>query len=209
MKRTYWTAEQIAELTSRYPHERTENIALSIGRNLHSVYNKAFQMGLEKSPEFKASPASGRTNGKQGIGTRFKSGQAAWNKGLKGLDIGGKATRFQPGQKPLNTWRPIGTERVNKDGLLVRKVADTGVKKADWKPVHVIAWEEVNGPVPAGKVVIFADGNRRNFDYDNLECLTRAELMQRNTVHRYPPEVQQTIQLMGALNRQINKRSSK
>ena len=45
---------------------------------------------------------------------------------------------------------------------------------------------------------------------DALELVSRAELMRRNSRHaRYPPEVNQLIQLKGALNRKINARSKK
>lgn len=42
---------------------------------------------------------------------------------------------------------------------------------------------------------------------DRLELVTRAENMARNTLHRYPKEVAQLIQLRGALNRKINART--
>src|SRR3546814_10394578 len=56
-----------------------------------------------------------------------------------------------------------------------RKVADTGIKKADWKAVHVIVWEEHNGPLPDGQIVVFRDRNRENMAPDNLIALTRSE----------------------------------
>lgn len=138
----------------------------------------------------------------------FKKGHATWNKGMTGLQIGGIETRFKPGNKP-HGWKPIGSERIDKDGILMRKYSDTGIKRDDWKPVHVHIWEEINGKVPKGSAVIFDDGNKRNFEIENLKCLTRAELMQRNSVHRFPKEIQRLCQLRGALNRQINKRTEK
>jgi hypothetical protein len=43
---------------------------------------------------------------------------------------------------------------------------------------HVI-WEEFHGPVPPGHQVIFLDGNKRNFDLQNLACMTSAEVLAR------------------------------
>jgi hypothetical protein len=38
-----------------------------------------------------------------------------------------------------------------------------------------------------------------------VECITRRQLMQRNSVHTvYPPEVQRVAQLRGVLTRKIN-----
>lgn len=67
---------------------------------------------------------------------------------------------------------PVGTERPSKDGYVVVKVADepqVAMSKDNWRLKHVWVWEQANGrPLPKGSCVYFADGNRRNFDPDNL-----------------------------------------
>lgn len=206
MKRP-WTQDELSTLRREYPHQPTASIAASLGRSSSSVYNAAFNLGLMKTAEYLASDHSGRVTKLTAGGNRhrFLKGHATWNKGMRGLDIGGKETRFPAGNMPHNH-RPVGSERTDRDGILWRKVSDTRNKKADWRAVHVTRWEEVNGPLPADKIVVFADGNRSNFDPSNLLALTRPELMKRNTVHRYPKEIARLIQLRGALNRQINKR---
>jgi len=45
-----------------------------------------------------------------------------------------------------------------------------------------------------------------NLALDNLQLVTRAELMKRNSYHQYGPEISKIIQLRGALALQINKR---
>ncbi|WP_436702547.1 HNH endonuclease signature motif containing protein [Bacillus cereus] len=37
-------------------------------------------------------------------------------------------------------------------------------------------WEEENGPIPKGYVIIFGDGNRRNFQQDNLILVSKSQL---------------------------------
>jgi hypothetical protein len=153
-----------------------------------------------------SSESSGRLKGERGSAYRFQFGHKTWNAGMKGLQIGGEQTRFTAGHRP-QTWRPIGSERTDKDGILWRKVSDTRNRSADWKPVHVLIWESVNGPLPSGKFVVFADYNRSNFDPSNLLAVTRAENMHRNGLYsRYPKPIARLIQLRGALNRQIKKR---
>ena len=44
---------------------------------------------------------------------------------------------------------------------------------------------------------------------DKVECISRAENMKRNSYHRYGKEIASLVQLRGAINRQINKRSKK
>lgn len=209
MIRHIWTPAQITTLREIYPHQATAKVAEIIGHNLRAVYAKAAELGIKKTAEYFTSPASGRTNGKQGIGSRFAPGNAAWNKGMKGLDLAGEAgkkTQFKPGQMPHN-WHPIGYERITDDGILQRKVTDTGISRKDFVPVHVLLWVEHNGPLPAKSIVIFKDKNRKNIVIENLECITRAENMRRNSYHNnYPKEVAQIIQLRGALQRKINRR---
>ena len=191
-----WTQQQVDWLKDLYPDTSNVQIAKLLGRTEPSVLQKAIKLGLKKSPEYMAANPGG-----------FKQGLTPWNKGIK-WDSGGRSaqTRFKQGQAPHN-WHPIGYERLTKDGIWERKVSDTRVKANDWRPIHVLAWEKENGPVPKGHIVIFKDGNRENFDPENLECISRSENMRRNSVHRLPKEVAELVQLMGALNRQINKRT--
>lgn len=200
-----WTVSELAFLRSHYPNKTADEIARLLGRSVSSVRNAAHLNGLRKSEEFLISEASGRMFADAGRAYRFQKGHTTWNRGMKGLDIGGKKTRFATGHMP-QTHRPVGSERTDRDGILWRKVSDTRRKMVDWRAVHVIEWERANGPLPSGKIVIFQDGNRCNFDPANLLAVTRAELMKRNTVHRYPKEVARLVQLRGALNRQIRKR---
>jgi hypothetical protein len=41
----------------------------------------------------------------------------------------------------------------------------------------VIEWERLNGELPPGHALYFKDGNRLNTAVDNLELISRAELM--------------------------------
>jgi hypothetical protein len=53
----------------------------------------------------------------------------------------------------------------------------------------------------------FRDGDKTNLSIENLELITRAELMRRNSIHNYGPEIAQLGQLKGALLRQIRRKS--
>lgn len=154
-------------------------------------------------------PNPGHANLANGAKFRFKPGHETWNKGKKGVN-GYSATRFKPGNKP-QTWKPIGTERIDKDGNLTVKVSDEGSRHNRWVPVHRLVWIAANGPVPADHFVVFKIGMktdvRAEITLDRLECVNRSENMKRNSVHtKYPPELQRLAQLRGAITRQINKR---
>ena len=51
--------------------------------------------------------------------------------------------------------------------------------------------------------VCFKDGNKTHIALNNLELLTRAERMRRNTIHRYPEELKSAIRAIGKLKRTI------
>lgn len=117
-------------------------------------------------------------------------------------------TQFKKGQHP-HTWRPIGAERYSKEGYLQRKVSDTGYPPRDWVAVHNLLWIEKQGPIPAGHAVAFKDGDKTHIAEENLELISRAELMRRNTIHRYPEELRDTIMLLGAVKRKVRENAEK
>lgn len=203
-----WELVLIGEL---YPHLATKKIAAMIGRTLSSVYQAARKLDLEKTEEYLASPDACRLRRDftpASIACRFKKGIVPHNKGRKmpGYAAGRMAeTQFKKGVRP-HSWKPIGSTRLC-DGYLQRKITDTGYPPRDWKPVHVMLWEEHYGPIPEKHTVCFIDGDKTHIEIANLELVSRADLMKRNTLHNLPPEMVEVIQLRGVLNRQINKRA--
>lgn len=135
---------------------------------LTEMFNSHFMLAL------KISQITGflKNNGlKSGVDARFKPDHTPFNKGRKKYWIGGEETQFKSGHRPHN-YKPVGTERVNGDDYVDIKIVDPN----KWKGKHIITWEQRNGPVPKGSVVIFGDGNRRNFDPDNLIMVSRKKL---------------------------------
>lgn len=212
MMRHQWTAAEVAVLTETYPHIPTEWLAQVFALDLQQVYHKAASLGLRKSEAYLASDFACRLRRGDPIGTstRFSKGSTPWNKG-RSYTAGGRSadTRFKPGHrggKALENYKPIGSERLSKDGYLERKINDDMPLQKRWRAVHLIEREAINGPLPAGHAIAFKDGDKTNRDPSNLELITRAELMRRNTYHQYPKEIARVIQLRGAITRQINKR---
>ena len=203
----FWTPAEDELLRSRYADETAESLAEALNRTLSSVYYRARRIGLYKSAAFLARLRSD-VNQKlllSGETTRFHPGQKPWNRGIR-FDVGGRSseTRFKPGHKTHN-WRPIGYERMTWDGYLERKVTDTGVKRIDYRLVHHLVWRAAGREIPPGHALTFRDGDKRNFDLDNLELLPRKQLMQRNSCHNYGPEISYLMMLRGQIIRKINR----
>lgn len=214
-QRQSWSDDQLSVLRARYPHEPTATLATAIGRSVRSVYQKARALGLAKSDVYLASPAACRLRRGDNVGAeyRFKPGQAPANKGLRrpGWAPGRMAeTQFKKGERQgvaVRLYQPIGTERISRDGYLERKINDDMPLQRRWRAVHLLNWEAIHGPLPAGHALAFRDGDKSNTAPDNLELITRAELMRRNTRHNLPKELNDVIGLRAALTRQINKRT--
>lgn len=217
--RRHWTPAELAELRARYPHEPATAIARDMHRGPSGVYAAAHKLGLRKAPEVIAAMARDRAvqPGHGGAGHRWPKGHAPWNKGVPGSTghhPNSRATQFQPGQysgRAAELRQPLGTLRVNADGVLERKVTELpGASHLRWKAVHTLVWVAAHGPVPAGHLVVFRPGCKTAdpaaITLDRLECISRAENMRRNTVHaKLPPAVARLVQLRGALQRQINR----
>ncbi|WP_299202469.1 HNH endonuclease signature motif containing protein [uncultured Amphritea sp.] len=138
-----------------------------------------------------------RKGWKTGRSGQFKKGNVpAANARPKGPN----SSSFKKGRKP-HTWKPIGTERLTKEGYLQRKVTDTGSTKDDYVEVHRIAWEELNGPIPKGSIIIFKDGDRLNCDPDNLMMISRAEhcVINKMGLGKAPADMKETVQLIAQL----------
>lgn len=210
-RRRRWTAAELTTLRKVDPTTETKEIAEQLERSVCSVYAQAALMGIRKTPEFKA--AMLRRLGKRlqvtGTGTRFQKGHVPWSKGRKGLDLGGRSreTRFKKGNRP-HTWVPVGTESTS-DGYRVRKVRDTGRGQwVDWKFVHHQLWENAHGrKVPRGHALVFKNGDRTDVRLENLELISRRELMRRNTIHNYPESVKGAIRALARLRKTIRKES--
>jgi hypothetical protein len=171
------------------------------------VYQRAYALGLKKDPATVAQVARERmTPDHPGRASQFQKGSVPFNKGRKGICYSGSVpTQFKKGMKSRN-WKPIGSERVS-NGYAHRKVTDTGYPPRDWIALHILVWQEHTGQqLPKGHAVVFRDRNIKNLDPANLECITRAELMARNTIHRYPQPLKHAIRLVNKLQRTINEK---
>ena len=133
-------------------------------------------------------------------GGRFTIGMIPHNKGKKmppEVYEKTKATMFKKGEMPPQ-YRPVGSERTGADGYVMVKVADPN----KWRLKQRVVYEEYYGvELKKNEVVIFLDGDRSNFSIDNLEKLTRAELVRYNQDHNYcdNPEISKTAVLIAKL----------
>ena len=192
-----WKEYEDQVMRSLYANTSNAQLAVLLDRSVSSIKNRSNILGIKKSEPYMLRVASE---------TRFSRGLVPWNKGRKFPSSGrSHETQFQKGQKPHN-WVPIGSERITKDGYLQRKMTDTGSSLKDFVPVHHLVWiEHTSQPVPKGHALTFKDGNKRNLDPNNLELLSRADLMRRNSVQTLPPEIKAQVHLIAGFNRRLRR----
>lgn len=216
MTRRLWSESDREVLRRTYADFPTENIARTLGRTVGQVCQQAQALGLRKSAEYIARTARERTMQPDhgSSATRFQPGIVPANKGLRrpGWAAGEMArTQFKPGRPAheCHNYIPIGSLRLSKDGYLERKVTDEPsiAPARRWVAEHRLVWQAAHGQIPKGCAITFRAGqftaDLNQITVDRLECVTRAELMRRNTIHRYPVPIKQVMRLRGQLSRAI------
>jgi hypothetical protein len=119
--------------------------------------------------------------------TEWAKGHTPWNKGIKGTHFSPK-TEFKKGQRPKNY---MGGLRVTeRDGIeiLIRNKGRYSYQK-DGKQIKVGKYESLArhnyrkafGEFPKEMIVFHKDGDILNNDIENLELITRKELLKRNS----------------------------
>ena len=103
---------------------------------------------------------------------RFEKGHISANKGKKmpvAVYEKSKHTMFKKGHQPANH-REVGSERINVEGYIEIKVAEP----SRWQLKHRVIYENYhNVKLKSTDVVIFLDGNKQNFDIENLALIDR------------------------------------
>lgn len=137
--------------------------------------------------------------------TRFQKGSKAWNKGVNYF-AGGRSstTQFKRGNKPHNT-KHDGSERINKDGYTELRLSCN-----NWVLKHRHIYETHHKiDLETNQYVSFVDGNKQNFDIDNLQIVTRADMMLKNTIRQYPKELQEVIKVLNKVKKKVHDRIRK
>lgn len=111
---------------------------------------------------------------------QYSKGSIPANKGQKmPFNANSARTQFKKGHLGGNAKenkKPVGHEKVSEEGYLVRKINNNFPLQSRWRAVHLIRWEEENGPIPKGHCLKCLDGDKSNTDPTNWTCIPRALL---------------------------------
>ena len=189
-----WTIQEDDFIRENFQTMKSNDIAVCINRTRSAVKNRVHKLGLKLDRSIVTHERL----------SQFKKGSIPMNKGVKmpaHIYEKAKKTMFKKGNKPHNT-RIEGefSDRKDKTGSIYRYIK---IKDAHWVLYHRYVWEQVNGPIPKGHVVMFIDGNTLNCTIENLKLITLAENAIRNSIHQYPKEVKDLIKLKNKLKKEI------
>lgn len=149
---TKWTNEMVEWLKTNYDTDSYPRLAIKI--------NELFNVNCTSSSVEHKCNRLGLTKSKEAISKISRRNSAFW---------------FKKGQ-PCIFKKPLGYERITKSGYTWVKIAEPDVFKAK----HRLIWEQHNGAIPPGYKVIFADGDKTNFDISNLILVSNSELAPMN-----------------------------
>lgn len=150
----------------------------------------------------------------------FEEGATPHNKGKPcepgrgGRHPNARKTQFRKGHGrsgiAATIYKPIGTERLSKDGYRERKIHDGLPLQSRWRSVHLIEWEAINGPMPKGMALKCLNGDRLNTDPSNWELIPRALLPRLNGrfgrgYDEAPAELKPTILAVAKLEHRARK----
>jgi len=202
MKR--FTAAEDDYIKAHYLEQTLTQIGDVFNRPFGSIHGRIIRLGLVVPAEIiQQRRIDGLKLGWGNTETRFKKGHVTWNKGMKGLHIGGGETQFKKGNQPYNTkYNGAVSIRKDKSGPAYKYMR---LDKCKWVLLQRHIWEQSKGPIPEGYIVKFADGNSMNCDIANLYLSTRAQNMDSNNIRRYPAELKKSIKLLSKLNKQLKK----
>ena len=225
--KTPWTPQDDATLRALYPTQTAVAIGRRMGRKAASINYRAAKLGLKKPEGYVSQLTRWRWKDGQNENSRrahFPKGNVPHNKGApmaEWMPNPGRSveTRFRKGNltgQAARNYVPIGSLRINKQGLLERKVTDDPsiYPARRWTSVARLVWEAAHGPIPRRHVVRFKPGTATTVEaeitLDKLECISMRENMRRNSYHtNFPPELRRLTQLRGALTHKIKNRSKK
>ena len=206
MKRHHAKTEHLHDdiIRQQYLVLNVKQLARHIGKSHGYVIRRIKDLGLKIPDELIAQRKQE---------SRIQKGNVPLNKGKKWdefktpEDIANSLkTTFKKGHVPHNAKEADGTISIRTDSK-GRPYKWIRVSLGKWAMLHVHMWEQANGPVPEGHIIIFKDKNGLNCTMGNLECISRAEhaIRCRQSYTNLPEDLKEIVTLTRKIKKQVNK----
>ena len=208
---TKWTSDMVDTLRTMYSTTSARQIGESIGVHVFNVKQKIKRLKLSKAQSVSTSWTQEQDNqlratykkiGAKRLSAIMGKTTTAIYVRAHHLGLSTKSTKMKMARIP------IGGERLNSKGLLVRKIADTGNQHNDYKRVDVIDWEAVNGLIPNGYTLMIINKYLPR-TLSNLQLIKKDEVLATVSGVNLPPEVRELLTLQRQIERQAKGKAKK
>ena len=137
-------------------------------KELADLFNKRFKTNRSEVAISSIKYRCSIYGGKPGWSSSFlKPEYVPWSKGKR---------IFIPKGKRAPASLPKGTERETTSGyIIVKAFYNRQPTRKNWIQKHKLIYERAHGKIPKNCIITFLDGDKRNFDIDNLMCITKKE----------------------------------
>lgn len=136
--------------------------------------------------------------------TIFKKGHKPWNKGFCYF-YGNTDEQFKKGHPPYNANKPLGHEYKSRNDAIMIK---TKFGPNGYEVKNRYVYRKYNGELSDDEVVLFKDGDNRNFEPDNLEKFNRVEnlILNLDGYGKAPLELKETIKFVAKIKAKVYER---
>ena len=186
MPRKYWKEDEIRLFRVLYPDTLNLELCEIFNCEMKHLYNLAFRIQVKKSPEYLTEHVFLFRDIEKSMASRFQKGHKTWNTGKKGIHMAPQ-TEFKKGHQPHNT-KYDGYESKRERYWYIRIDGKFVLK-------HRHIWEQKYGPIPDGMILKFIDKNTDNLKIENLVLTSKKDHALQNSIHNYPPEIQELMRL--------------
>lgn len=216
-----YTKKEIDFMRANYKTMSWEQMSKALGRSRSSVEAKAHRMGLRKRKGQRRTWRGERLKRLKELYPNTKNEIIAKKLGATEAQVKSIARyyglrkspdhvhegRYQTGLVPHNT-QPIGAI-VARNGRVVIKISDDSLNsKDDWIPYQRYLWLQAGKEPPQDDEVLrikqqYVGLHHKHWTVDHIECVTMSEHMERNSINRYPKELNSAIRLLSQIKKEI------
>lgn len=206
-KSRFLTPQMQEILALVYSHMSNEQISQDFGIPEPALAKYASQLGLKKDPEWRRQQLSNMAKALPAH-CKFQKGQTPWSKGIsdpshpyhqRGVYTSGRHHNQRDIGSLTFRARKVGSEMVNY--LYVK------TEPRKWVPLQVAMWQEYHQQsLPPGHIVVFKNGDRLDFNKDNLMAVTMPELSLCRAVYGAPLDLLPLVKQHAAIAKLIAQR---
>lgn len=201
---TSFTPQDDQYLRRHYLELPVKKMARIMGKSHYSVFNRMKILKLKVPVEISLSRK--REN-------QFKKGNVPANKGKPITEWMAPEkqknfikNQFKKGNEPHNTLED-GVLRERIDTTTGKPYLYIRVSKGNWQLLQREVYRKKIGPLSKNDIVTFKNGNTLDCSPENLEKISKAENMRRNSIHKYGPEIAKSQFLIKKIERTIKSKN--